>query len=325
MNRLLRLPLALFLGLISLASLAGRAQEATVIFKDKRSWEVEIVGVKDGVLKMVMKNSNTEADTPVGDVAFLRFVIPFDENEVMKNYTFGEYEKAEAVLADKLRPYFFHLAFENNILPYVMILARSQYWLNKFAEANATADRVLRTVPKERPEATEAALIKCLCLHATGRSADTERIMAGLPTIDRDAEVAPIYWYSLARLHLTTNNVVQATENIANIVAFAGKDFDWMPPALYQSAEFHLAAHRFDVATQICQEMKLAAKDTPWQQKALDLLPRIEQEKKAHELRLRREAEALAAKAARSPLRRNPAEAASATESLLKDATEGNR
>lgn len=314
----------LLLPFLLAAALAARAQDAVVIFKDKRSWEVELTGATNaGVMKMRMKNSSTDAETPVADIALIRFAVPFDENEVQKNYTFGDYEKVNAVLADKLRPYFYYLAFENNITPYTLILARTQYWLEKYSEASATADKILRSVVKESREWTEASLIKCLCLHAQNKSPETARILSTLPAIERDDAVAPIYWYSLARLHMTTNNVREATENIANIVAFAAKDFDWMPPALYQSAEFHLQAHRFEAATQICNEMQVCAKDTPWQQKASDLIPRIAKAKTDWEAQQKKAAQAAAEKAARSPLRPQPG-AESPIDTLLKEQKEGN-
>jgi hypothetical protein len=311
--------LRLLLAATLLAVMSARAQDATVVFKDKRSWDVEVSGLtSNGILKMRMKNSNTDAEAPVADVAGIRFAIPFDEAEVTKNYTFGEYEKVVPVLADKLKPYFYYLTIENNISPYCLMLARSQYWLGQHAEAMSSAEKLTRYTTKGGKEWTEASLVKCLCLHAQNKPRETERILQTLPKIERDDPVAAIYWYSLARLQVTTNNVREANHNIANIIAFAGKDFDWTPPALYQSAEFHLADHRFESAKQICEEIQICAQDTPWQAKAKDLIPEIARRKVEHEAKLKKAADEAAAKAARSPLRPQP-NAENPIDKLLED------
>ena len=67
------------------------------------------------------------------------------------------------------------------------------------------------------------------------------------------------------------------------MVAFSGKDFDWMPPALWLSTEQHVAITNFPVAMQIIEEMDIVAQKTEWAVKATELQPRVKKMDEDHQ------------------------------------------
>jgi hypothetical protein len=150
------------------------------------------------------------------------------------------------------------------------------YWDKQYEALIKTADDIMRPLRVVKGDTfDECLLLKTLALQSMGKTIDAAPILNDLEPLTRHDKHASLYWYSMAKLHLSTNNQAAAHENIAQMVAFSGKDFDWMPAALWLSTEHHVATTNFPVALQIIEEIDIVAQKSEWAQKAVDLQPRV--------------------------------------------------
>ncbi|MFO1530823.1 MAG: hypothetical protein U1F77_14090 [Kiritimatiellia bacterium] len=232
--------------------------------------------------------------------------MPFDTDAVRKRYDDGDYEKLIAELAEPLKQYIIFQDINNNASTYLMILANCYHFSGKYAEGIVLFERLQRNFPKESREYREVLLLKSIALHATNRSDETAKVLAQLKEPDPTDPTAPLYWYSMAKLQMTTNDFYNARENIARIVAFAPKDFTWFTPALYMSGEEYARTNAYDTARQIAEELRIVAPGTEWVAKAAKLKEQVDEDERRHKEAEERLAREEAARAALSPLRQKP-------------------
>ena len=77
--------------------------------------------------------------------------------------------------------------------------------------------------------------------------------------------------YTRARVLMARDERMAAQEALANLIAYRSRDFEWMPAALYLSAEGYARAGSPDVARQVVEEIKLNYPATRWVQLAQSL------------------------------------------------------
>ena len=232
--------------------------------------------------------------------------MPFDTDSVRKRYDDGDFEKLITELNEPLKQYITFQDISNNATTFLMILANSYHFAGKYQEGITLYERLQRNFPKNSQEYREILLLKSIALHATSRSDETAKLLAQLSPPEVTDPTAPLYWYSMAKLQMTTNDFYRARENVARIVAFSPKDFTWFTPALYMSGENYARTNAFDTARQIAEELRIVAPGTKWVDEAAKLKTQVDvAEAKAAAEKERAEREA-AAKAALSPLRQKP-------------------
>ncbi len=302
--------LARLLPLLAIAAaLPSAADDARIYFKDnRRVWDIELLGrTSAGTIKLKRKDQGDSLfEEDLKGIKAIAFKMPFDTDSVRKRYDDGDFEKLITELNEPLKQYITFQDISNNATTFLMILANSYHFAGKYQEGITLYERLQRNFPKNSQEYREILLLKSIALHATSRSDETAKLLAQLSPPEVTDPTAPLYWYSMAKLQMTTNDFYRARENVARIVAFSPKDFTWFTPALYMSGENYARTNAFDTARQIAEELRIVAPGTKWVDEAAKLKTQVDvAEAKAAAEKERAEREA-AAKAALSPLRQKP-------------------
>lgn len=258
--------------------------QCDVIFKNRKKWAADLVGrTSQGTLKMRRKGQSGVIEYPIKDIAAIKYHTDIDEIEVLQNYDRGEFKKVIAEVTEATKDMLRYSDIPSNLNKLIILIPRSLYWDKQYQTLIKTATDIMRPMRASKGDIWEECnLLKTLALQALGRTNEAEPILNKMEPLTRHDKLASLYWYSMAKLHLSTNNQAAAHENIAQMVAFSGKDFDWMPPALWLSTEHHVASTNFPVAMQIIEEMDIVAQSTEWAVKALELQPRVKQMDDAH-------------------------------------------
>lgn len=302
-----RLPPPLFLACLALLVGAARlyAIQAEVLFSDRRALKVDMLGpTGNQMMRMVILDSGATLEQPIKSIAKVKFELPFNPEELQKSFTFGNYTNVLQNLESFLPSMYPFLDLDSNVKPLYSVLVRSQYWQEKYADAITVCNRLTRAFPENSPEQLEFRLLKILCLHSLGQPQETIKPLNEIPKLGIRDPLSPLFWYAQAQLHASTNNLYDANDYAAKIIAFSPKEMDWMPPALFLTARFYASTNRFDVARQICKELEIVAQDTPWQQRAVDFVPQVDQMEKEYKAELKRLEEEAKSKIVDSPLRK---------------------
>jgi len=281
------------------------ALNASILFDDNRSMEVDIIGpTGNRMMRMIIRSNNAQLDHPIDKIVGLKFDLPFEMEELTRNYAFGSYTNVISTLAPLVPQYLPFIEINNNTRPLFPMLVRSYYWVGSHTEAITLCDRAMRAYKDGTPEQNEFRLLRILSMHGQGKHSETERFLRQLPKLERKDPLAPLYWYSMAQLHASTNNLYNANDFAAQIIAFAPKEMDWVPPALHLTARYNASTARFNVARQILDELEIVAMDTPWAARATEFRPVIARMEREHTAALNRKAAEEAAKVDQSPLRK---------------------
>lgn len=297
----------LAVGLLATLFSTARLQaiNGKVLFDDNRAMSVDMIGpTGNKMMRMIILDSGATLEHPINKITGVTFELPFDQEELKRNYTFGSYTNVLTVLEPFLPEMYPFLDLQSNVKPLYSMMVRSQYWEKKYADAIAVCNRLTRAFPDDSPAQMEFRLMRILCQHGLGQPKETIKPLNEFPKLDIRDPLSPLYWYSMAQLHASTNNLYEANDYAAKIIAFAPKELDWMPPALFLTARFNASTNQFDVARQICKELELVAQNTPWQQRAVDFVPQIGEMERDYKAELKRREEEAAAKVDNSPLRK---------------------
>lgn len=217
------------------------------------------------------------------DIVHLNFIFDQEKMNVTKLYDEGKYTAAATILKTALEPTLPYLDLSTNAQAHVKTWVKSMYWDAQYAETARVADVITYLVKDERVK-REIALYRVAALIPTARTNDVPSLLAKLqpPNVTNDEQA--IWWYATAQWQIRQNQLKPAQETVARLVATRAKDYEWMPPALYLSAQLYGKAKHPDVGKQITEEIRTVYPNTRWVEltkkldSELDLMPKEEPE-----------------------------------------------
>ena len=277
--------------------------QCDVIFKNKKKWAADIVGrTSSNTLKMRRQGQSGVIEYPIKDIAAIKWNTEIDEIEVLQNYDRGEYklviETVTEATADMMR----YSDIPNNLNKLLILIPRGLYWDKQYDQLIKTATDIMRPLRVVKGDIyDECNLLKILALQGLGKTGEADAALKKTEPLTRHDKLAPLYWYAMAKSHLNANNLKEAHENVAQMVAFSGKEFDWLPPALWLSVEQQIATTNFPVALQIIDELDIVAQNTEWAVKAATQQPRVKQMDEEHKRFLAEERARLVAERNKDP------------------------
>lgn len=253
------------------------ADDARIYFKDnRRVWDIELLGrTSAGTIKLKRKDQGDSIfEEDLKGIKAIAFKMPFDTDSVRKRYDDGDYEKLITELNEPLKQYITFQDVSNNATTFLMILANGSA-SRADAEGITLYERLQRNLPKTSQEYREILLLKSIALHATSRSDETAKVLAQLSPPEVTDPTAPLYWYSMAKLRMTTNDFYRARENVARIVAFSPRISPGSPPPCTCPAKIR-PHQRLDTARQIAEELRIVAPGTKWVDEAAKLKTQVD-------------------------------------------------
>lgn len=278
--------------------------EAVLTMKDGKQWrgrlrvrrEAEFIRLDEDNIAGVGYVSH-EAKNVVAIV----FQFDFDPQEIESQFQSGQYAEVADTLAPILENIYKFIDLPgNNALPFIRMLARSQYRAGRHQEAMDTMDAFDRYARPEE-DRTDMRLYRVLALLGRNDLEQAGERIAEIPPPSRREENAAIYWTIRTRLALAGDRLEEAQECAARVVAFHGRSFEWMPAGLYYSAQGYGINGQDEIRGQVEKELKTIYADSPWTdklnqlsgeilkvQKRLEKKTRLEEAQRAREQRRRK-------------------------------------
>jgi len=257
------LPLALLLLAAATAAAAPPPLTARLKLRGRPEQKVELLGrAANGSLR-VRAGAQGEIGFDTASVKEIEFAFPFDPAAVQQLYYAGQYGAVVTQLQPALAPTIPFLGFTNNALPHVRLWLQCLYWDGQYDAALALARELRRAVPdpvfqRELRGLTAAALV------GAGRTNEVGAVLQSLVPVDPHSPEAAPCWYAGAQLAAARKDLPAAQEDIARLIAFRRHDPDWMPPALWLSAQWYAQARHPDVARQIVKELNTLYPNSRW-------------------------------------------------------------
>ena len=271
--------------------------QCDVIFHNKKKWSADLIGrTSSNTLKMRREGQSGVIECPIKDIAGIKFNSDADPIDILQDYDRKEYKKVIEEVSKATEEMWRYSDIPNNMNDLIILIPRSLYWDKQYEQLIKSATDIMRPLRVVKGDTyDECNLLKTLALQSMSKMDEAEVILNKMDPLTRHDKLAPLYWYAMAKLHLSKDNRKAAHENIAQMVAFSGKEFDWIPPALWLSTEHHVASTNFPVAMQVIEEMDIVAQKTEWAVKAVKLQPRVKKMHEAHQKFLTEERARLAA------------------------------
>ena len=270
--------------LISATAHAADPPNVQVWLDKELSWEATLVGRTHSgdQIRFLRKGKEGEVRLDVSDILRVDYNIKTSRAQVMDLYLREKYAKLKNLLAAELAPANGFLDVPGNLWPLHLIYLKTLYWTEDFAGLKKYASRILRK-PPTRLARDEATLFTILALIGQGEHEETPALLAKYEIRPDAITDPPLYHLAKARVAMAHGERNEALEELATIVSFHAKDFEWMPAALYDSATLYMARGQPDVAIQIAKELQVAYPGTTWQKKAAALQGKFEKEREGGE------------------------------------------
>ena len=277
---------AFFLLAPSLTGSAAAAEQPSVrVWIDKElGWDATLIGrtAVDDKIRFLQKGKEGEIRLPVSGLLRVDFEIKVNRNEIMDLYLNEKYEKLKRLLADALAPAQEYLDVPSNLWPLQRVYMKTLLWSGDYAALDQYTKRILRLQPVSR-ERDEATLFRVLGLSGIGKSSEAQALFRDTK-LDLETLVdPPLYHFAKAKVAILAGAEDEAQEELATIVSFHAKNFEWMPAALYESASQYMARGQADVAIQIAEEIQVAYPSTSWKERAATLQKKFESEREGGE------------------------------------------
>ncbi|MCX6996574.1 MAG: hypothetical protein NTV49_05700 [Kiritimatiellaeota bacterium] len=262
--------------LLLLLALAGAAAAQTPVVKARLKLHgrpdqpVELLGRSAAGDIRVRLGAQGESGYSPADIESLEFEFDFDRAGLQQLYDQGQYGDVARLLKPALEPTFPFLVGRNNAYPYIRRWVKCLYWDGQYAETIAAAQRLHKdssdpAIQREMLGLTAAALV------GAGRTNEVPAFLRALEPIAKTNEESAAYWYATAQLHVAHKKIPEAQETIARLIGFRRHDPDWMPPALYLSAQLYARAKQPAVVRQIVKELNTLYPKSRWTTQATAL------------------------------------------------------
>jgi hypothetical protein len=262
---------ALLLALLAAWPASGAEPvKAKIALKSQQTLDVEIVSRgADNWVYVHEAGKQMEIGLQPADIDKIIFPVELDGDKLDDLYGRAQYKAVLGLLGEPLRPTLPFCDLPTNVSGLTRVYLKSLCWDGRYQDVLDITKTMARSAdPAFRQR---AALFRALADAGLNRltEADAELKQAGAVTA-KD-EVAPLFWYAQAQLQLARKDWLAAQETTARIVAFCGKDLEWLLPGLYLSARCYANANQSNVVAQIAREMTQMYPNSRWTAQTLQL------------------------------------------------------
>ena len=266
--------------LLVLSSTHGIGEEpikARVWVNQELSWDAEILGrFGRDKIRIRKQGEQGEINIPAADLFRIDFAVKVDRYTVLELYMNEKFTESRDLLHKVLTPYLVYADVPSNLWWLFQVYCKALYWSGEHERLEQLASRLLENAATSAME-KEATLYRILALLAIDRIDEAETLLSSVKPSGPNPWQSAQYHYTSARVHLAKERLAEAQEDIATVIAFHAKDYEWMPAALYLSAQGYADAGNIQVARQIVEEIGTAYPRTRWKTRAESLLSSLEQ------------------------------------------------
>jgi len=276
--------IALFSMIFSTMAFAADPPKVRVWLDQELSWEATLLGRTHAgdQIRFLRKGKEGEIRLAIDDILRVDYDIKISHAEVMDLYLREEYDKLKKRLDASLAPAKQFLDIPGNLWPLHLVYMKTLYWSGDFVRLEQYASQLLRG-PPTRKARDEATLFKVLARTGQGKHEGTRALLSEHAISPDTITDPPLYYLAKAKVAIANSERNEALEELATIVSFHAKDFEWMPAALHDSATQYMERGQPDVAIQIAKEIQVAYPGTTWEKKAAALQSKFEKEREGGE------------------------------------------
>jgi tetratricopeptide (TPR) repeat protein len=259
---------ALIAGCLTTAATAAtppaQPPRAKITLQTDRALQVELLGFASrDMIRLRDVTGGSEAGIGVRDIKMIEFEFEFDRAEIERQYHQTRFKQTAETLWAALRPCLPYIELPNNASEYLSMMLSAMYWNKQYQELGEATAGIL-SFSRNEPLRLEARLMRVLALVAQGRVPAAREDLAKVPADNAHDNIVAMRLFAEASIHVGEDNWDQALQTLARLVAFHGKNFDWMPPALVLLARAYARAGRYEVADQIVSELQMISPRTHW-------------------------------------------------------------
>ncbi|WP_372798458.1 tol-pal system YbgF family protein [Pontiella sp.] len=172
----------------------------------------------------------------------------------------GDRKALEGLLEQSIGPVAQYSNLPTNLGRYLVWWLRAQYWNGSDAAAGRTIGYIRQTGQQELIDIASMYFTVMLLDQGKPDSARTVFSSIGNPA----AVSVPMSEYIQGRLALLSGDTRGAMQRVAQIVAFHGRDEEWMPPATVLEAQIYQQMGLPHKAAAVAEELMIAYPDSNW-------------------------------------------------------------
>jgi hypothetical protein len=275
---------ALFTMIFSTMAYAADPPKVRVWLDKELSWEATLIGRTHAgdQIRFLRKGKEGEVRLAITDILRVDYEIEISRAEVMDLYLREEYDKLKELLDASLAPAKNYLDLPGNLWRLHLVYMKTLYWSGDHVRLEQYASRLLQGPPTRRAR-DEATLFKVLALTGLGMHEESRALLSEHEISPGTITDPPLYHLAQAKVAIANGDRNEALEELATIVSFHAKAFEWMPAALHDSATQYMERGQPDVAIQIAKEIQVAYPGSTWRKKAAALQSKFEKEREGEE------------------------------------------
>ncbi len=252
-------------GAVSLVSAQQYAAQVTV--QSGNSFVVKHLNIEGKRLYSDDRKVSTSTDM-IKDLEF-RFT-GFDLGICQRMFFAGDYAALEELMDRYVMPVTQYVNIPGNLGKYLIWMLRTQYWTENRAGMLRTIQLLEQT---NTPDYMDAAnLYLCLQMLDSGKADEAKVLFEKVETPDRLS--AAMAGYLRGRFALAAGDYREAMRHVAEVIAFHGRDPEWMAPTTALEAQIYQFAGQPAKAALVAEELVLAYPGSRWS----DLGKQIQQE-----------------------------------------------
>jgi hypothetical protein len=248
---------------LALNATAAEPVKATLALKNKTRKDVEIVS-RDAKGWLYYREPGKKIDVGIvtSDIESLVFPVQVDRDKLESLYSQAQYKEYADLLVATLRPTFPFVDLPTNVGGLTCFYLKARCWEGQYQEVLDVATVMARSA--ETNFMQQARAYRSLAYVGLQKLNEADAELKKIGTVTSKDDFAPLYWYALTQLQLARNDWQSAQENAARMVAFCGKELEWLLPGSYLSAKCYAHAKRDANVAQIASEMNQMYPKSRW-------------------------------------------------------------
>lgn len=256
----------ILIGCVTAVTLVAQAEyEVTITFANGSQRTVGELVVQNG--KVVLAKENLQV--PFNQLKELNFTFeePLTAEECEIFIKRGAYDEMLARVDAFLEPVKNGLSLPGNLDLYIQYKMRASFWLEKYDEAQASA-QMLQS--KNSSYASLAGLYEVLMLLEQERSVDETK--AAFDKISNPQDISGVMTeYICGRLALAAYEYDEALQYFSNVLVYHSRDPEWVPAATFYEGKLYKRTGLLESASNIAEELEVAYPDSYWSGRADEL------------------------------------------------------
>ncbi len=230
------------------------------------SWEADIVGRYKDRIDVRKKGETAQVNIPPDRIMRIDYPISVDRNLLLNLYLAEKYGEIRKALAKELDPKLRFADIPDNLWWMHTLRLKCLFWDEQYKELSGIAEKFITR--KEEEVRNPARLWHTLGLIGQESIEEAVEMFETVSPPKTRRGYAAQYNYTASLIHDASGRTQDAREANANVIAFNAKDYEWMPAALFLSAQRYAADGSADIARQVTAEIRTAYPSTRWAAKA---------------------------------------------------------